>query len=180
MSASLMSVPANKIVFAAALVSVLMVGCRNTALVKPSPPEESWQSDTHDSIPVLYPARFSIRLQNGASGTLLPEDVDAQLRPLLQQLDQWQQVTRIVVTGHTDGEGSEKSNLLLSLRRANAVADKLVDYGISAAVLEVDGRGEQVPVADNNSISGRKLNRRIEVIASGLVTASQRVALGTH
>ena len=175
-----MSIPLNKAVYGVVLAAALAAGCQNAQLAQQPLPEQPLLAgtDSQVEIPVLYPVRFTLRLQSGASGTLLPEDLNAQLVPLLEQLDKWQQVTRVVVVGHTDGEGSEQSNLLLSLRRANAMADKLVDFGTPEGALEVDGRGEQVPIADNNSISGKKLNRRIEVIAEGLVNSNQQLQLG--
>ena len=53
-------------------------------------------------------------------------------------------------------------NQKLSQRRADAVRKYLVKSGVSAARLKATGYGETQPVADNNSKSGRKLNRRIE------------------
>ncbi|UTW45588.1 OmpA family protein [bacterium SCSIO 12696] len=154
----------------------LLAGCSSQPLVHVDSPATA-ELVVADK-PVLYPARFSLQLHGGVSGALLPENLDSQLEPLLKQLVDWQQVTRVVVVGHTDAEGSAKSNLLLSLRRANAVADKLQDHGIAAGVLEVDGRGEEAPIADNNSISGRKLNRRIEILAEGLSEAPQKIWFG--
>ncbi|MCV6604920.1 MAG: OmpA family protein [Porticoccaceae bacterium] len=172
-----MLLPLKKTLAAAGLITpLLLTGCGSTQLAQTAPEAElsSQLAQLQADKPVLYPVHVSLRLQTGPSGALLPQDLDAKLQPLMEQLTNWQQVTQVVVVGHTDGEGSEKSNLLLSLRRANAVADKLEDFGIPAAVLEVDGRGEAVPLADNNSISGRKLNRRIEIVARGLVDGQQK------
>ncbi len=117
---------------------------------------------------VLRPVRFSTKIHSGSSGALLPTNIDTQLAPLMSRFDEWDQISRVVIVGHTDAEGSEKSNLLLSLRRANAVAEKLVDYGLPEALIEVDGRGETAPIASNTSISGKQLNRRVEILMEGL------------
>ncbi|MGS2724487.1 OmpA family protein [Porticoccus sp. GXU_MW_L64] len=180
-----MSFPLKKAFCAASLIAPLVLtGCSNTPLAHTATDAELnqqltqlQQQTTQGDKPVLYPVHFSLRLQTGPSGALLPDNLDALLQPLLDQVNTWQQLSRVVVVGHTDGEGSDKSNLLLSLRRANAVADKLADYGVPAGVLEVDGRGEAVPIADNNSISGRKLNRRIEIVAKGWVDGQQKKLL---
>ncbi|MDM3869744.1 OmpA family protein [Porticoccus sp. W117] len=175
-----MSLPLKKAAWLASLIAPLvLMGCGSTQLTQTAPEAQlsSHLANLQADKPVLYPAHFSLRLQTGLSGALLPENLDASLQPLLDQVASWQQVSRIVVVGHTDGEGSEKSNLLLSLRRANAVADKLADFGVPMGVLEVDGRGESVPIADNNSISGRKLNRRIEIVANGWVDGQQKKLL---
>jgi OOP family OmpA-OmpF porin len=68
----------------------------------------------------------------------------------------------IEIRGHTDNVGSEKQNLILSERRAKVVKDYLVANGISEARLEFKGLGESYPIADNATIEGRTLNRRIE------------------
>lgn len=68
------------------------------------------------------------------------------------------------IEGHTDSQGAEKSNQLLSERRANAVKDYLVANGISAERLSATGFGEARPIDDNKTAAGRANNRRVEVI----------------
>jgi len=51
----------------------------------------------------------------------------------------------ISVTGHTDRAGSEEHNMVLSLRRANAVRAALIAGGVSADRITVAGRGESEP-----------------------------------
>lgn len=69
----------------------------------------------------------------------------------------------IEIAGHTDSEGSEADNQLLSERRAAAVRDWLVEHGCESAWFTIRGYGETMPVADNNTAEGRKLNRRVEI-----------------
>jgi outer membrane protein OmpA-like peptidoglycan-associated protein len=72
---------------------------------------------------------------------------------------------RIQVVGHTDSDGDEASNLDLSKRRGAAVKNELVNkFGVEAARLETDGKGESEPVADNNSAVNKAKNRRVEFI----------------
>ena len=68
----------------------------------------------------------------------------------------------ISITGHTDASGNESWNHHLSLIRARAVADYLIDRGVDLTRLTVVGRGSTEPVADNSTVLGRDLNRRIE------------------
>jgi len=68
----------------------------------------------------------------------------------------------IEIDGHTDASGDSAGNLLLSQLRANAVRDYLVKQGITAERLKAYGFGDGVPVADNSTAAGRRLNRRIE------------------
>lgn len=69
----------------------------------------------------------------------------------------------IDVMGHTDSTGSEQYNLDLSRRRAESVANYLVSRGVNRARIETIGYGEQYPVADNGTESGRAQNRRVEI-----------------
>lgn len=71
----------------------------------------------------------------------------------------------IIVAGHTDSSGTDEYNNMLSVRRANAVAEYLIDrHHISEARLVVQGYGETTPIADNQTPKGRSLNRRVEFI----------------
>ena len=69
----------------------------------------------------------------------------------------------LIIEGHTDSRGSDKYNLDLSQRRAQAVMDWLVENGIDSGRLYAKGYGESKPVADNNRPDGRALNRRVEI-----------------
>ncbi len=68
------------------------------------------------------------------------------------------------IDGHTDSVGSDKSNQLLSERRANAVRDWLIANGIDQARLEARGFGEANPIDSNTTAGGRTNNRRVEVL----------------
>ncbi|MBC8422930.1 OmpA family protein, partial [bacterium] len=71
--------------------------------------------------------------------------------------------TDILVMGHTDSTGPESYNMDLSDRRAGSVSAQLLSHGVDAARIQARGYGENSPVADNTSISGRQQNRRVEV-----------------
>jgi len=72
------------------------------------------------------------------------------------------------IEGYTDSMGSEEMNQSLSERRADAVKNYLVGQGVGSARLTSSGRGENSPVADNESAAGRQQNRRVEVVISEL------------
>ena len=72
------------------------------------------------------------------------------------------------IEGYTDSMGSDEMNQSLSQRRADAVKGYLVGQGVSSARLSSSGRGENSPVADNESAAGRQQNRRVEVVISPL------------
>ncbi|HEX8392768.1 MAG TPA: OmpA family protein [Longimicrobium sp.] len=87
-------------------------------------------------------------------------------RSNLQQLAQSLQRypgTEVLIVGHTDSDGSDDYNMGLSLRRASAARNYLVQQGIPANVIRVEGRGESEPIADNTTASGKQQNRRVEV-----------------
>ena len=69
---------------------------------------------------------------------------------------------RIEIAGHTDSEGLAMKNLELSQRRAEAVVAYLVGAGLDPDQLVPWGYGESRPIADNSTVSGRAVNRRIE------------------
>ena len=72
---------------------------------------------------------------------------------------------RVSIVGHTDSDGNDQANLDLSKRRALAVKEALVrDFQIDAGRLETDGKGESAPVAPNDSMTNKALNRRVEFI----------------
>jgi outer membrane protein OmpA-like peptidoglycan-associated protein len=68
------------------------------------------------------------------------------------------------IEGFTDSMGSEEMNQALSQRRADSVKGYLVDRGVNTDRLRSSGRGENAPVADNDSAAGRQQNRRVEVV----------------
>ncbi len=72
----------------------------------------------------------------------------------------------ITIEGHTDSVGSEDYNLGLSQRRAESVRSYLMRQGVDATRVTTHGMGESVPVAPNDTASGRQQNRRVEIIVS--------------
>ncbi len=71
----------------------------------------------------------------------------------------------IEIQGHTDSEGSEEANLILSQRRAEAVRDYIIRvHGIPSSRLQARGYGESMPVASNDTEAGRARNRRVELV----------------
>jgi outer membrane protein OmpA-like peptidoglycan-associated protein len=71
---------------------------------------------------------------------------------------------KIKIIGHTDNVGSDADNLKLSEQRAKAVQDALIAKGIAAERLTFEGKGKSMPIADNATEEGRKINRRTEFI----------------
>jgi len=68
------------------------------------------------------------------------------------------------VEGHTDSTGSDRLNQALSEKRAVSVADYLAESGVAAEIISTVGFGETNPTADNQNVSGRQQNRRVEIV----------------
>lgn len=66
------------------------------------------------------------------------------------------------ISGHTDNTGKESANQKLSDSRAKACYEYLVTQGINSSRMSHVGYGESRPIADNNTLRGRTLNRRVE------------------
>ena len=69
----------------------------------------------------------------------------------------------IDVEGHTDSDGDDQRNLALSVARAEAVVNALIERGVAPERLYAIGYGEAQPVADNATAAGKRQNRRIVV-----------------
>ena len=80
---------------------------------------------------------------------------------------QTHQNVTFTVEGHTDSAGAETRNKELSTERADAIATYLSAYFvIDRSRLRIIGFGELHPVADNDSATGRKLNRRVTIVGN--------------
>ena len=90
-------------------------------------------------------------------------DLQADLGVLAQSLDSYPNST-IQIVGHTDSDGEAAFNQQLSERRANAVADVLLDRGVPFNRIRTFGRGESQPVASNLPAEGKAQNRRVEIV----------------
>ena len=99
---------------------------------------------------------------------------EAVLRKMVPTLSGFQQ-TKVVVTGYTDNEPvgpalrrmGISSNLDLSSKRADGVADYLLKQGVAQSLVSAQGFGAADPVAGNDTPAGRAQNRRIEVTLVG-------------
>lgn len=72
--------------------------------------------------------------------------------------------TKVKVVGHTDSVGPKSYNMDLSIQRANEVRKLLLQRGIDDLRIEIIGLGDASPVASNDTMTGRRRNRRVELI----------------
>lgn len=101
---------------------------------------------------VLFPIRKARRHPN-----------DAVTRQMQSIADQLKVSGRAIVTGFTDERGGEDMNMNLAQRRAEAVRDELIAMGAPAALIDVMAVGPQTPLASNDTIMGRQMNRRVDI-----------------
>ncbi len=70
---------------------------------------------------------------------------------------------KVVINGHTDSSGDKELNFTIALRNAKDIRDELKAKGVDKKQIETTSRGEESPIADNETEQGRKDNRRIEI-----------------
>lgn len=85
------------------------------------------------------------------------------LRTVAASLNRYPNTT-VNVIGNTDNVGAAAYNQDLSERRAQAVASVLVSAGVAPQRVRTIGRGEEAPVASNQTAEGRQQNRRVEIV----------------
>ena len=73
---------------------------------------------------------------------------------------------KLKIDGHTDYIGTDQYNLVLSVKRANAIKSYLTSNGVNKNNISIEGYGKQNPVASNATSTGRAQNRRVEFIIS--------------
>ena len=71
---------------------------------------------------------------------------------------------KVLIEGHTDNVGSDESNQGLSERRAQSVQSALMQRDVARSQITAMGKGENFPIASNDSADGRQSNRRVELI----------------
>ena len=69
---------------------------------------------------------------------------------------------RILITGHTDSDGSDAYNIELSKRRAAALVRFFEKNGLAKSRVEIDFKGEKEPVDRNDTDTGKQKNRRVD------------------
>lgn len=92
-------------------------------------------------------------------------NIKEQYIPVLENLRDYIKVNNyeVSIVGHTDSMGKNAYNLALSLKRAESTKEKLIELGVEAEkIVSVDGKGEEEPIATNETSEGRSKNRRVE------------------
>lgn len=96
-----------------------------------------------------------------STNKLADSSVETYLKQVAAQVKSSGQSIRL--TGHTDSQGNNESNMALGQRRANVIKAELVNMGVSPSKISATSKGETQPVANNNTEVGRAKNRRTEL-----------------
>ena len=110
---------------------------------------------------VMASGEWKINFESGRA-VLRPEskDVLEQIYNLLVQAED----SKLDLIGHTDNSGTQEGNYSLSTARAEAIKTYLISKGIPAKRFQkIEGKGQDEPVADNNTPAGKAQNRRVVV-----------------
>ena len=109
------------------------------------------------------PARpFSYTLYFISATTDLTPQSKAALNDVRQKIKGFP-AAQVSVIGHTDRVGTPESNDALSLKRATAVRDMLIQIGIARDAIEAVGRGEREPLIQTPDGKAEERNRRVEI-----------------
>ena len=121
----------------------------------------SWLAGTTDT---KVPKRFVFDDLNFErdSTTLTPESVPT-VNTLTTVLKAYPGVS-VALEGHTDATGDPSANKRLSLQRADAVKQIMVQGGIPESRITATGYGAESPLASNDTAQGRAKNRRLELV----------------
>lgn len=134
-----------------------------TTFEVPTPPPGAIFNTRTMEIRYELPESVVLEDLNFASGKyVIKEESYSVLDQLAEYLIR-KKTTKIRVEGHTDSDGSQASNKILSENRAQAVKSYLEGKGVPAGLIEAKGLGEENPIEDNSTASGKAKNRRTEI-----------------
>lgn len=116
-------------------------------------------TNTGDSLIVTLPQDILFDVDSAAVDFAVRDDLSTVARSLQDYPG-----TNVRIIGHTDNSGGAAHNQDLSERRANSVADVLLENGVEFGRIQTLGRGEDDPIASNLTEDGKAQNRRVEIV----------------
>jgi outer membrane protein OmpA-like peptidoglycan-associated protein len=129
----------------------------------PAPPEPPKAEVKVEKDRLVIPEKIRFKVNSAA---LDPASFSV-LNQIAETLEQHDEVKKVRIEGHTDSSGSVATNQKLSTLRAQSVRDYLLKKGIAKERLSSVGLGSDKPIAPNESVAGRELNRRVEFHIEG-------------
>lgn len=135
-------------------------------VVAPKPVPTAKPAPTPAPAPVARVTQTKIEINQTIhfrkNSAVIEESSYAILDLVVGQLMAHPEIVRLSIEGHTDSTGNALFNLYLSKVRANSVRKYLTTKGIESSRLSTSGWGHERPMADNRTVEGRSLNRRVE------------------
>lgn len=126
---------------------------KNKSELKQSNSTNDAESVRKKAIAIIYFNHNSNDLSDGAREKL------NQVAKILTENSQWQ----ILASGFSDSSGSAGYNKFISENRAVVVKTYLVAKGVKPHQIIIEGRGAENFLGSNETVEGRKLNRRVEL-----------------
>ncbi len=123
----------------------------------PPAPEEKPRVEVRDNkIEIHEKIQFEL-----AKAEIKEESFDL-LNEIVKVIKENPHIKKIAIEGHASSDGDDTFNKKLSDDRAKSVRTYLTEHGIGEEMLTAQGFGEERPIADNESETGREKNRRVE------------------
>lgn len=137
----------------------------------PAPTEKVGMNDT-DVVSVSNAATLreqkeisSLTIEFDSNKAMIKPEYNEQLTQTANYMNDNTEAVAII-EGNADSRGTKSYNKKLSLKRANAVKKRLISLGIDQKRLSTKGFGSENPIADNNTVEGRRKNRRVDISIS--------------
>ena len=127
--------------------------------VTETPVAETTVSET----PVAETTVSETPVEQFESGTSIVNSPNDQQIKLIKDYLAKNASNKITLIGYASSEGDINFNKSLSEKRAQSMKDYLSSNGVEVAKILIEGAGIENPIGDNNTESGRKQNRRVEV-----------------
>jgi outer membrane protein OmpA-like peptidoglycan-associated protein len=147
------------------LLGLAALGCTAQASVttnEPAPPPPPTQPPPPppEPLPDYITIREQIQFETNKA-ILLPQSL-----PILDEVAEVMlknpRIELVEIGGHTDTDGNEDDNLILSQARCETVRAYIASKGVAMSRMLARGYGERVPIADNSTEEGKFKNRRVE------------------
>ncbi|CAN1485315.1 OmpA Outer membrane protein and related peptidoglycan-associated (lipo)proteins [Spirosomataceae bacterium] len=123
--------------------------------------EDTTQANLTPEEKVLFEP-LDVYFQSGKSSINRTEEINTWLSTAKTYLEK-NPNEKLSLTGYTDSDGDDDSNIVLSKKRADIVKAILVKDGFADADLILIGKGETEPIADNDTPENKAKNRRVSI-----------------
>ncbi|WP_435355582.1 OmpA family protein [Emticicia sp. SJ17W-69] len=128
-----------------------------STVVAPSPPVDTLKVASEEEQILFTP--LDVYFDINQFGIKKTAEVDSFITTAKKYLEKYPD-KKLLITGHSDSDGSDELNQRLSENRALKTKEFLVKDGIKATQIVTDGKGEKEPAASNDTAEGKAKNRR--------------------